>query len=83
MFHEYLCESKFIVYTDSNPLTYVLTAANLDATIWKLFATLANCDFSITYRSRKVSTDGDVLSRINPFQFVPPQGCPTLSTERV
>ena len=30
-FHEYLYESNFDVYTDNNPLTYVLTATKLDA----------------------------------------------------
>ena len=31
-FHEYLYGGKFDVYTDSNPLTYILTTAKLDAT---------------------------------------------------
>ena len=30
-FHEYLYGGKFDVYTDNNPLTYVLTTAKLDA----------------------------------------------------
>ena len=31
-FHEYLYGGEFAVYTDNNPLTYVLTSAKLDAT---------------------------------------------------
>ena len=31
-FHEYLYGGHFEVYTDNNPLTYVLTTAKLDAT---------------------------------------------------
>ena len=31
-FHEYLYGAKFQVFTDNNPLTYVLTTAKLDAT---------------------------------------------------
>ena len=31
-FHEYLYGSEFHVFTDTNPLTYVLTTAKLDAT---------------------------------------------------
>ncbi len=31
-FHEYLCGSKCEVFTDNNPLTYILTSAKLDAT---------------------------------------------------
>ena len=30
-FHEYLYGSEFQVYTENNPLTYVLTTAKLDA----------------------------------------------------
>ena len=30
-FHEYLYGSTFDAYTDNNPLTYMLTTANLDA----------------------------------------------------
>ena len=31
-FHEYLYGGRFDVYTDNNPLTYILTSAKLDAT---------------------------------------------------
>ena len=31
-FHEYLYGQHFKVYTDNNPLTYILTTAKLDAT---------------------------------------------------
>ena len=31
-FHEYLYGGQFDVYTDNNPLTYILTSAKLDAT---------------------------------------------------
>ena len=31
-FHEYLYGRQFDVYTDNNPLTYILTSAKLDAT---------------------------------------------------
>ena len=31
-FHEYLYGGHFDVYTDNNPLTYILTTAKLDAT---------------------------------------------------
>ena len=31
-FHEYLYGADFQVFTDNNPLTYVLTTAKLDAT---------------------------------------------------
>lgn len=31
-FHDYLNGNRFTVYTDNNPLTYILTTAKLDAT---------------------------------------------------
>ena len=48
-FHEYLYGSEFQVYTDSNPLTYVLTMTKLDATGHRLVAALSNYTFSIIY----------------------------------
>ena len=44
-FHEYLYGGQFDVYTDNNPLTYVLTLAKLDATGQRWVASLANYDF--------------------------------------
>ena len=44
-FHEYLYGGWFDVYTDNNPLTYILTSAKLDATGQWWVASLANYDF--------------------------------------
>ena len=44
-FHEYLYSGQFDVYTDNNPLTYILTSAKLDATGQCWVASLANYDF--------------------------------------
>ena len=63
-FHEYLYGGKFDVYTDNNPLTYVLTTAKLDATGQRWIASLASYDFKIYYRSGKLNVDADSLSRI-------------------
>ena len=46
-FHEYLYGGDFEVYTDNNPLTYVLTTAKLDATGQRWIANLANYNFKI------------------------------------
>ena len=48
-FHEYLYGSEFQVYTDNNPLTYVLTMAKLDATGHRWVAAPSNYTFSIIY----------------------------------
>ena len=46
-FHRYLYGGQFDVYTDNNPLTYILTSAKLDATGQRWVAHLANYDFRI------------------------------------
>ena len=63
-FHEYLYGGQFDVYTDNNPLTYILTSAKLDATGQRWVASLANYDFQIFYRPRKTNIEADALSRI-------------------
>ena len=44
-FHEYLYGLTFDVYTDNNPLTYILTKAKLDAASHQWVASLANYKF--------------------------------------
>ena len=60
---------NFEVYTDNNPLTYVLTTAKLDATGQRWIANLANYNFKIHYRSGKSNIDADALSQI-PWKIV-------------
>ena len=48
-FHKYLYGNMFNVYTDNNPLMYMLTTAKLDAMGHRWIASLANLPFiSIT-----------------------------------
>ena len=50
-FHEYLYGSNMSeVYTDNNPLTYVLSSAKLDACGQRWVAKLANYNFTIKYK---------------------------------
>ena len=63
-FHEYLYGGEFEVYMDNNPLTYILTAAKLDATGQRWVASLANYNFKIFYRSGKLNVEADALPRI-------------------
>ena len=63
-FHEYLYGAEFQVFTDNNPLTYILTTAKLDATGHRLVAALSNYTFSISYKPGWNNTDADALSRI-------------------
>ena len=63
-FHEYLYGGQFDVYTDNNPLTYILTLAKLDATGQRWVTSLANYDFQIFYKSGKSNVEVDALSHI-------------------
>ncbi|CAM5084500.1 unnamed protein product, partial [Natator depressus] len=62
-FRDYLYGAQFQVWTDNNPLTYVLTSAKLDATGQRWVAALASYEFSIQYRSGRSNVDADALSR--------------------
>ena len=64
-FHEYLYGNTFHVYTDNNPLTYVLTIAKLDAMGHRWVAGLANYNFHIHYKSGKSNVEADTLSWID------------------
>ena len=46
-FHKYLYGNTFDVYTDNNPLTYVLTTAKLDTMGHRWITGLANYNFHI------------------------------------
>ena len=62
-FCDYLGYTEFEVYTDNNPLTYVMTTAKLNATGLRWVADLANYQFKIRYKPGKWNTDADGLSR--------------------
>lgn len=63
-FKDYLYGQTFKVYTDNNPLTYVLSTAHLDATSQRWIANLASFNFDIIYRPGKSNNDADSLSRL-------------------
>ena len=63
-FHEYLHGGHFKVYTDNNPLTYILTTAKLDATGQRWVVSLGNYNFKIFYKSGKLNVEADALSCI-------------------
>ena len=59
------CHHPFVVYTDNNPLTYVLTTAKLNAVGMRWVNELADYEFIIKYRPGKLNVDADYLSRIS------------------
>ena len=68
-FHEYLCGGQFDVYTDNNPLMYILTSAELDATSQRWVASLTNYDFRIFYKTCKTNVEADALSHIPRSEY--------------
>ena len=68
-FHEYLYGGTFDVYTDNNPLTYILTSAKLDAIGQRWVASLGPYNFSLHYNPGRQNTVADSLSRI-PWENV-------------
>ena len=70
-FHKYLYGSTFDVYTDNNPLTYVLTIAKLDAASHHWVTSLANYNFRLHYWAGKTNIDADTLSRVSWPECMP------------
>ena len=68
-FHKYLYGGTFDVYTDNNPLTYILTSAKLDVVGQRWVASLGPYNFSLHYNPGCQNTVADSLSRI-PWENV-------------
>ena len=66
-FREYLIGSKFTVFTDNNPLTYICTCY-LGATQIHWLSDLMLFDFGLKYQAGKSNQAADTLSRhpVNP-----------------
>ena len=64
-FHKYLYGNTFNVYTDNNPLTYVLSTGKLDDMGHRWIASLAIYNSHLHYWSGKSNVEADALSRID------------------
>lgn len=62
-FSDYLYSNHLTVVTDSNPLTYILTSAKLDATSYRWLAALSTFSFKLLYHPGRQNGDVDGLSR--------------------
>ncbi|KAI4882368.1 hypothetical protein NFI96_008891, partial [Prochilodus magdalenae] len=64
-FRDYLYyASHFTVFTDNNPLTYVMSTAKLNAVGHRWVGELSDFHFNIKYRPGRLNVDADTLSRI-------------------
>ena len=69
-FHKYLYGLTFNMYTDNNPLTYVLTTAKLYAASHHWVTSLANYNFQLHYQARKGNIHADTSLRVSWPGFV-------------
>ena len=63
-FKEYLLYQPFLVKTDNNPLTYIMTTPNLDATVHRWVSALAKYDFQLEYQKGQDNAVADALSQV-------------------
>ena len=70
-FKEYLLYQPFLVKTDNNPLTYIMSTPNLDATGHCWVSALAKYDFWLEYQKGRDNAVADALSRVTTH--LPPE----------
>ena len=63
-FKEYLLYQPFLVKTDNNPLTYIMTTPNLDATGHRCISALAKYNFQLEYQKGWDNAVADALSQV-------------------
>ena len=63
-FQEYLHWKLFVVKTENNPLTYILTTPNLDASWHHWVESLAGFTFSIEYQTGRDNAVADAVSHV-------------------
>lgn len=70
-FRDYLFYAPhFTIYTDNNPLTYVMGTVKLNAVGHRWVGELADFQFDIRYRPGKSNVDADTLSRLPLDRYV-------------
>ena len=63
-FNEYLMHGNFTVRMDNNPLMYILTTQNLDATSYCWVSALASYNFNLEYLKGTENGAADALSQV-------------------
>ena len=69
-FYEYLYGNSFAVYTDNNPLTYILTTAKLDTCGQRWVSAIAPMNFTLHYKPGRTNIDADALSRLTCLEKI-------------
>ena len=64
-FKEYLVYQPILVKTDNNPLMYIMTTPNLDATSHQWVGALEKFNFQLEYQKGQDNAVADVLSQIS------------------
>ena len=64
-FKEYLLYQPFLVKTSNNPLTYIMSTPNLDATGHCWVSALAKYDFWLEYQKGRDNAAADALSQVS------------------
>ena len=70
-FKEYLLYQPFLVKTNNNPLTYIMSTPNMDATGHCWVSTLAKYDFQLEYQKGRDNAVADALSQVTTH--LPPE----------
>ena len=63
-FKEYLLYQPFLVRTNNNPLTYIMSTPNLDATGYHWVSALAKYDYRLEYQKGQDNAAADALSQV-------------------
>ena len=65
-FKEYLLYQSFLIKINNNPLTYIMSTPNLDATVHRWVSALAKYDFWLEYQKGRDNAAADALSWLLP-----------------
>ena len=66
-FKAYLLHQPFLVKTDNNPLMYIMTTPNLDATGHQWVGALVKFSFRLEYQKAQGNTVADMLSQVTTY----------------
>ena len=81
-FKEYLLYQPFLVKTDNNPLMYIMSTPNLDATGHCWVSALTKYDFQLEYQKGQDNAAADALSQVTTH-LKPEAQCKPFQTQQL